>query len=244
MNRQPAGGFILSLLVAASSHAAPQAAPTARLNEERQITVRVRNYARIESGVLLKAETTANRILQETGAETVWVVCFDGSAWSREVACTNLPGPMDLTVNVLPFSRLERFRQRENVFGYSTEDGEQGFGCDAWIFYDPIKSFAAERELSGAQLLGHVFAHELGHMLLGANSHSGTGLMRAQWSSRELLAADHGVLFFSTSESNRIQRAMLARWQAGSSGVQRAEAQQTAKIRLSGTATRNNSPSD
>jgi hypothetical protein len=237
-------GSILSLFVAASLHAAPQVVLRAGANGEKQITVRVRNYARIDSGVLLIAETTANRILHEAGAKTVWVVCFDGSTWSGDAACTNLPGSMDLTVNVLPFSNAQAFPPRGDTFGYSTENGEQGFGCDAWIFYDPIKSFAAERDLSVAQLLGHVFAHELGHMLLGANSHSGTGLMRPRWSSRELLAADHGGLFFSTSESNRIQKAVLARWQAGSRRVQSAEAQQTAKIRLSGTATRNNSPSD
>jgi hypothetical protein len=112
------------------------------------------------------------------------------------------------------------------------ESGEQGFGCDAWIFYDPMKRFAVERELSLAQLLGHVIAHELGHMLLGPNSHSGMGLMRAQWSGRELQAADHGGLFFSASESKRIQNAVLVRWQAVSRGVQRAEAQQITENRL------------
>jgi len=223
-------GLILSLLVAASAHAAPQAALRAQPNEEKQITLRIRNYARIESGVLLKAETTANKILQEAGAETVWVVCFDGSTWSSKVACTNLPGPMDLTVNVLPFSKSQALPPRGNTFGYATEDGAQGFGCDAWIFYGPIEAFAEERELSLAQLLGHVFAHEVGHMLLGANSHSGIGLMSAHWSSRELLAADQGGLFFADSESRRIQRAVLARWQVHSRGVQSAQAQ-TTKIR-------------
>lgn len=232
MKRQPAGALILSLLVAASSQGAPQAALTGRPNEGKQITVRVRNYARIESGVLLRAETAANKILQEAGAETVWVVCFDGSTWSRDAACANLPGPMDLTLNVLPFPMSQASHLKGDVFGYASEDGGQGFGCDAWIFYDPIKSFAVERELNLAQLLGHVLAHELGHLLLGANSHSGMGLMRAQWSSRELHAADHGGLFFSASESRRIQEAVLARWQAAPRGVQSAQVQQITKIRL------------
>ncbi len=218
MKTKQAGGLILSLFVAASSHATPQAALTARRNEEKQMTVRVRNYARMDSGVLLKAETTASKILQEAGVDTVWVLCFDGSMWSRDVACTDLRGPMDLTVNVLPISMSHGFRVRGEAFGIAAEDGELGFGCDAWIFNDPMESFAVERELSVAQLLGHVFAHELGHLLLGPNSHSGIGLMSAQWSSRELHAADHGGLFFSASESRRIQKAVLARWEAGSRG--------------------------
>jgi len=138
---------------------------------------------------------------------------------------------MDLTLNVLPFSAPQASRLRGDEFGYATEDGAQGFGCVAWIFYDPIKSFAVEKELSLTQLLGHVLAHELGHMLLGANSHSGMGLMRAQWSSRELFEANHGGLFFSDSESRRIQKAVLARWHADSRVVQSAEARQITKTR-------------
>jgi len=214
--------FLLPVLSAVTASALPK-------DEEKQVTIRVRNYARIETAVLLRAETTANKILQEAGADTVWLLCFDGTTWSVDVACTNLPGPMDLTVNVLPFSTSQASRLRRDVFGDAIEDGEQGFGSDAWIFIDRIKSFAMERELSLAQLLGHVLAHELGHMLLGANSHSGMGLMRAQWSSRELLDADHGGLFFSSSESKRIQKAVLARWQAGSRDLQSAQAQQITK---------------
>jgi hypothetical protein len=229
MKTRLVGGLILSLFVAASSHAAPQTALTARTNEEKQITIRLRNYARIDSGVLLRAEKTANKILQEAGVDTVWVVCFDGKTWSGGVACANLPGFMDLTVNVLPFSTSQTFPPRGDAFGYANEGGEQGFGCDAWILYDPIKSFAVERELNLAQLLGHVFVHELGHLLLGANSHTGIGLMRARWSSRELLAADQGGLFFSASESRRIQKAVLARWQAASRGVHSAETRQIPK---------------
>jgi hypothetical protein len=226
MERQSAGGLILSLFVAASSHAAPQRALTPRPNEEKQITVHVRNYARIELGVLLKAETVAKKILQEVGVDTLWVVCFDGSTWSRDAACTNVRGPMVLTLNVVPSSMSQAFQLKGDVLGRATEDGEKGFTRIAWIFNDPINSFAVERELSVAQLLGHVFAHELGHLLLGANSHSGMGLMHAKWSRRELFAADQGRLFFSASESSRIQKAVLARWQARERGVQSAPVQQ------------------
>src|SRR5260221_6590139 len=110
-------GLILSLLVAASAHAAPQAALRTRPNEEKQITLRIRNYARIEPGVLLRAETAANKILQEAGVDTVSVACFDGSTWSRDVACAKLPGLMDLTVNVLPFSTSRAFPRKGDVFG-------------------------------------------------------------------------------------------------------------------------------
>jgi hypothetical protein len=175
---------------------------------------------------LLKAETAAKKILQEAGVDTLWVVCFDASTWSKDVACTNVRGTMVLTLNVLPSSMSQAFHLRGDVLGRATEDGEQGFARIAWIFNDRIKSFAVERDLSVAQLLGHVFAHELGHLLLGTNSHSRMGLMRAQWSTRELHAAEQGRLLFSASESKRIQKAVLARWQACERGVHSAGMQQ------------------
>ena len=57
-------------------------------------------------------------------------------------------------------------------------------------------------------------AHELGHLLLGANAHSKWGLMRARWTREDLVAADRGELSFSNSERIRIHNALIARYQA------------------------------
>ena len=57
-------------------------------------------------------------------------------------------------------------------------------------------------------------AHELGHLLLGANAHSKWGLMLARWTREDLVAADRGELSFSNLERNRIHNALIARYQA------------------------------
>ena len=59
-------------------------------------------------------------------------------------------------------------------------------------------------------LLGTVIAHELGHLLLSTNSHSAFGIMRANWSAKELWAVEHRAMYFSSSESKRIQKAIMA----------------------------------
>jgi len=51
--------------------------------------------------------------------------------------------------------------------------------------------------LSKQLLLGHVMAHELGHLLLGSNSHSERDLMREMWWPDELRRAAIGKLFFT-----------------------------------------------
>jgi hypothetical protein len=56
-----------------------------------------------------------------------------------------------------------------------------------------------------AIILGHAMAHELGHLLLGMNSHSRDGLMRAQWNRGDLAEAVRGNLLFSAQESTRMR---------------------------------------
>jgi hypothetical protein len=107
----------------------------------------------------------------------------------------------------------KRLRQKNEVFGIAAEGGDGGFGCDAWVFYDQVKEAAVQTRLSLPQILGNVIAHELGHLLLGVHSHSGSGVMHARWSREELLAADLGELSFSNSERTRIRNSVIARRQ-------------------------------
>jgi hypothetical protein len=87
-----------------------------------------------------------------------------------------------------------------------------GTGCYADLFYDRAEHL---HEISGASLasiLGHAIAHELGHLLLGTNSHSPAGIMRARWQPADLASASKGTLLFSTLES-RAMKNKLDTWQ-------------------------------
>jgi len=71
----------------------------------------------------------------------------------------------------------------------------------------------AEVKLSLPQILGNVIAHELGHLLLGANSHTPQGLMRAHWSRDQLLATDLSQLRFSDQQCRQIRNSVATRSQ-------------------------------
>jgi hypothetical protein len=79
-----------------------------------------------------------------------------------------------------------KLRQTSDVFGLAAGTGEGEFPCDVWVFCDQVKELAVDKRLFLSQILGSVIARELGHLLLGANSHSRSGLMRAVWSREEL----------------------------------------------------------
>jgi hypothetical protein len=66
-------------------------------------------------------------------------------------------------------------------------------------------------ELTLGQLLGRGIAHEIGHLLLGTNSHSPTGLMSAQWSEQELKLAAFLQFGFSKDQADRIRGDVRAR---------------------------------
>ncbi len=54
-------------------------------------------------------------------------------------------------------------------------------------------------------------AHELGHLLLGSNSHSGMGIMRAHWQSEELRRLSRGGLWFTNEQADRMTGKLTGR---------------------------------
>lgn len=213
MRERLASGLVLGFLLAVSSTSARQTSPVVSAEEVQQITIGVYDYAQAASGVLLKAERVTAEILQNAGVSVVWLACSADETTPSNPGCANLVGPLKLELHIVPNAMAGRLRQKGDVFGIAAEGGEGEFGCDAWVFYDEVKEAAAKTGLSLPQILGTVIAHELGHLLLGANSHSRTGLMRARWARQELLAADLGQLSFSNSERDRIRHSMVARRQ-------------------------------
>ena len=50
-------------------------------------------------------------------------------------------------------------------------------------------------------ILGCAIAHELGHLLLGTNSHSDKGIMQPRWEPNQVRQLMMGTLLFSTEQS-------------------------------------------
>jgi hypothetical protein len=201
-------GFALTIgtVVAGPAHALAFDQPTT-------ITIGVYDYAHAGSEVLLKAERTTSEILGHAGVHLEWLACPISDTALSDPGCANLPGPSRITMHIMASPGKLRARLNDDVFGFAAA-GEQGeFGCDAWVFYDRVKGASAEVKLSLPQILGSVIAHELGHLLLGANSHTLQGLMRAHWSRDQLLAADLSQLRFSDQQCRQILNSVASRKQ-------------------------------
>ena len=79
-------------------------------------------------------------------------------------------------------------------------------GTYATVLMDLIEELAGHQELvSRGQILGHAVAHEIGHLIMGLNSHSSHGLMRSGWKAKELHDMAERHLLFSKQEGERMR---------------------------------------
>ena len=93
MKKELAGSLALALILVASAYGAPHTAGTAGADSSKQITIRIHDYAQVESSVLRNAERTTDDILQEAGVEVLWIECSAGPIPPRSPRAKLQGGP-------------------------------------------------------------------------------------------------------------------------------------------------------
>ena len=78
-------------------------------------------------------------------------------------------------------------------------------GLSAQIFFKQVQDFAYTYEVDLGTMLGHVIAHEIGHLLLPANAHSPTGVMQRHWDKALARDAVQGSLTFTEAQAARLR---------------------------------------
>lgn len=78
----------------------------------------------------------------------------------------------------------------------------------ATVFYSRIEDLSPTRDANDiACRLGHVIAHEIGHLLLRSKAHSRSGIMQAVLN---MQLAARGGLFFTADQARRIRTTLGA----------------------------------
>ena len=170
------------------------------------IRVRVDNSTQASSATIAGAEREAARILSEAGLQTVWVDCPVGHSLSAaQDPCQEPLEPADLVLRILPNATHNKFQ--DTVFGFAVHP------VLASVYYDyPARLARSDNAKSELHVvLGCVIAHELGHLLLGSNSHSGSGIMQSRWERKQIRQAMTGALFFTPAQAKDIQVETLRR---------------------------------
>ena len=140
-----------------------------------------------------------------------WVDCYLAEReLKHNPECSRLT-PTTLVVRILPRSRAERFKQLPFALGFAQLDDSGGFGYYANVFYHRVEELSGTQTCSRAVVLGHVIAHEMGHLLLGEGGHSGTGLMTANWDRAGLERINQRAFIFTSQQAKEIRARSLER---------------------------------
>ena len=85
--------------------------------------------------------------------------------------------------------------------------------CLATVSYPQVEEFARHAQASFPLILATAFAHEIGHLLLGANSHSSHGVMRGDWYPGDFApdASNPSMLLFEDGQVQLIQASVRER---------------------------------
>jgi hypothetical protein len=211
----------MMFLMAASSGFSQTLAAAPRTAD---VTISVYDYANVSTELLAAAEEDARRIFLQAGVETLWATCLPKPQKVQPSDCQTVDAT-HLMLKILPRAISGQARDRSDVLGTALVD-EKGIGYYAYVFYDSVRRVAEERRL-GHALLGDVLSHEIGHLLLGSNSHSVSGIMSAHWYGDELRRISQASMLF-TSNQSRVLRDRLQSPEADIPVVTLAKARGTA----------------
>lgn len=198
------GGWVLLGLVGALAAQAPRPEP--------KIQVFIYNYAGVSAETLARAEREATRIYSRTGIAMEWLDCPLTADQATQYAACQLPvSAARLTLRILSRTMADRIGLSKVTFGSALLPEDSGFGTVAQVCAHCCEELAKGNESMYAAVLGHVMAHELGHLLLGTGSHGATGLMHVPWDKKELKSIAQGSLLFTSWEGEKMRRQVSAR---------------------------------
>jgi hypothetical protein len=171
---------------------------------EAHITIRVLDYVNLPATARAELQANAKRVLGQAGVPVEFVECFTGGVETGAEACRAPLGPIDFNLRILQ----PKLAMKGEQLGYAamTPDG----GAIVTVFINPAERKARAASLSDGAFLGHAVAHEIGHLLLGPNSHSSSGIMRPVWRPIDEEWMAKGVLVFGAGEASRMRSALMA----------------------------------
>ena len=189
-------------------------AEPARIAADPALTIRIYDYADTDARLLDRALKQTADILDQAGISPVWEGCSPRDADSS-AGCSTGSGPNVIQFRIHPSEMAKKLTKRSVEFGYSLPL-ENGHGIIGGVYLERTLREAGEIGLDAHVMLGHTIAHEIGHLLLGTNSHARRGIMSPTWTKREVRLAQTGVFNFTKDQARRIRGAVDDRIQIAS----------------------------
>ena len=189
----------VGVLIPLGSWAASRRVPDVPVTQTLRVSVMVFDQAGMPDRLLSEAQERAGTILGKAGVQVEWIDCHRPA---NAAVCTAEADRIFLTI----VTEDNRQVFGEDVLGRSVPGDHGSHGVYARVFYRHVQAKADQERVNPAQILGLAMAHEFGHLLLGPKAHSDEGIMRANWSRRDMELGAKGQLRF-TDQQVRLIRA-------------------------------------
>jgi len=172
------------------------------------VIIHVTDNAKLSLPELAGAQAHATAAYRAAGFDIVW----SSAPWKPQVGPRADLQSIDVRLVIIAPDMGEKTRREEHlgdsVLGIAISGASEARGRVAYVFYDRIVHVAMAHQAPVARGLGHVMAHEVGHVLMGVNGHAGEGLMRANWNPRQ----DRPQTFTRNQVRQIRRRFMAALW--------------------------------
>jgi hypothetical protein len=187
-----------------------------------EITIRVYDFAHVDPKAFLSAEGKATRILADAGLDAHWVDCAISPAdLDNNPSCHSASQTNVYVLRIETNAMAALHEKSQNASGVTNDCGTGS--CTASIFYDRIRDLASGYTAPTNVLVGRVMARQVGHLILGANSHSQAGIMQDSLSFRQLSTLASNQLLFTPEESRMMKTQRPVLEQASGAQVKPAE---------------------
>jgi hypothetical protein len=157
--------------------------------------------ARVTPYMLRLAQDTAGDLFRKAGVSVEWIGCELAVSLQRELE--------PRAILIAPVSEVPApLKSVPRMLGavMRNDAGDEG----VWAVVPRIERMADRYGAPPGVVLGHVIAHEVGHLLLPRGHHSVAGLMVAQWTGDDFVRAAQGHLTFSATDARRIRERLDA----------------------------------
>jgi hypothetical protein len=170
------------------------------------LNVLLLNYSSAPAEVLTKASAETSRIFARGGIDLTWTYCTPHRPPDSDPACDSEVRPGEIRVRLLAPNGNHAFHA--TVFGFAVAP------TFASVYYDSALLLIQTESDSESYLpvvLGGLISHEIGHLLLGENQHTASGIMQASWDIRQIQQLMKGALEFTPQQAIRMQQMLRNR---------------------------------
>ena len=166
----------------------------------------VLDYADVPPRVLAEAEQETSRIFGPARLQFRWTDCGTRQSPHLPSPCEGTGVAGEIRLRILPRPLNHNFAN--SVFGFATAP------TYASVYYESARRLiqtVTDSNSNISVILGCLIAHEIGHLLLGTDQHTASGIMQASWDIHQIQRALRGTLGFSSQQAERMRQSVAVR---------------------------------